>query len=81
MSAHQLPRSSDERSDVDYRFPWANWFNYAVGILKLSPKEFWCLSVIEWRWLLQNSPSTRHETLSRHMLDALIEQYPDRHHG
>lgn len=62
-------------------FPWSDWFVFAVSVLRLSPHEFWQLSVVEWRWLLGTTQAISGESFNRDMLDALIEQYPDKPYG
>lgn len=42
--------------------------------MKLSPSEFWGLSLSEWRWLV--APSTE-ASMTRDDLAALLCQFPD----
>lgn len=46
----------------------------AARRLGLSPRQFWALSLAEWRALLaQGAPAMRRETLAQ-----LLERFPDR---
>ena len=52
------------------RTPWAEWFAFAVGGLRLSPEIFWRLSLWEWLALIAARAG---ETPTRAELDALLQ--------
>lgn len=55
---------------------WAGWLRYAVGDLRLTPREFWDLSLREWLMLTQGPVERRME---RRDLEQLMLQFPDDH--
>lgn len=51
--------------------PWGAMLRHAVRELRLPPRAFWRLSLVEWRWLVERdgpAPLTRAE------LAALMEK-------
>ena len=54
--------------------PWRDWLLFAVGALRLSPADFWSLTLGEWRWLSSNAPAAP-MTIAR--LAELHRRYPD----
>ena len=62
-------------------YPWQSWFGYGVTMFRLSPEEFWALSVQEWRWLLSLLELDHEEALKHTGLEALMKKYPDIEHG
>jgi uncharacterized phage protein (TIGR02216 family) len=52
--------------------PWREWLAAAMS-LGVTPKDFWRLSVKEWRALV----SPRAAPLTRAELETLMKQYPD----
>lgn len=55
-------------------FPFDRWLKIAVTILRISPSEFWAMSLLEWQMLT----FTDAQTLGRAKLSALQSQYPDK---
>lgn len=47
---------------------------HGIGRLGLSPREFWRMSVTEWRAALGQG---REGALTRSELDALVKEHPD----
>ena len=56
------------------RTPWSVWLAHAMAAFALPPKEFWALSVREWRALTRPHETT---PLSRAELDRLAARFPD----
>jgi len=52
--------------------PWGEMLRAALGA-GIQPREFWNLSLREWRWLAGSS-----DALSAETLRGLMETYPDR---
>ncbi len=62
----------DPRDVPDW--PFEDWLRLAVRGFRLSPAEFWDLSLRDWLSLTQiDAP----DALSRDDLAALIQSYPD----
>ena len=57
--------------------PWRALLAAAIG-LGVSPREFWRLSLREWRAL--SAPLLSADALSRTALDSLSAQFPDFQH-
>lgn len=53
--------------------PWREWFAYAVLSLGLSPRDFWALTLFEWRALAPEGAGA----MDRGGLEKLIALYPD----
>ena len=56
------------------RFPWPRMMELGLGVLKLSPREFWTATPREIAAAFPVRPST---ALNRIALDELINQFPD----
>lgn len=54
--------------------PFQDWFAYAVQALRLSPEEFWSMTLAEWGALAAPPPAA---ALGRDGLDRLLALYPD----
>jgi uncharacterized phage protein (TIGR02216 family) len=54
--------------------PWAAWLAHAMAAFRLPPKEFWMLSLREWRALTRPHDAA---PLSRADLDRLAARFPD----
>jgi uncharacterized phage protein (TIGR02216 family) len=54
--------------------PWAAWFRFGVGALRLAPRDFWRLSLWEWLELIgaQTTPAPTYAEL-----EALMRAHPD----
>ena len=55
-------------------WPFERWLKLAVHVLRISPSEFWAMSLIEWQMLTAHEP----QSLSRDHLKALQTQFPDK---
>jgi len=55
-------------------WPFDLWLRYGVGALKISPGEFWAMSVSDWLALTAKQSGW---ALRRAEFDELINQYPD----
>jgi hypothetical protein len=54
--------------------PWRNWLMFAVSALRLSPADFWSLTLAEWRWLASLAPAP---AMTADRLAELHRLYPD----
>jgi uncharacterized phage protein (TIGR02216 family) len=54
--------------------PWRAWMMFGLGRLGLSPREFWTMSLTEWRAIM-----AAHEppVLERTELETLMQEHPD----
>lgn len=52
--------------------PWAEMFRSALSV-GLSPREFWALSLKEWRWLAAGNGTP----FNPEHLHELMKEYPD----
>lgn len=56
---------------------WRTWLRLAVLRFGLPPKDFWALSLSEWRALLAELQEGEGAALDRAGLEALRAAYPD----
>lgn len=56
------------------RFPWTEYMRLGLGVLRLSPREFWAATPRE---IAAAFPGARRETMGRAGLAALMQRYPD----
>ncbi len=49
-----------------------------MTVLRLPPRDFWALSLVEWRWLAGPAGG---EAMTRAELTRLKQQHPDETHG
>lgn len=49
--------------------------------MRLSPRDFWALSLPEWRALCAARFPKGPAPMTRGDLDRLLSFYPDKHHG
>lgn len=68
--SHPLPRSGGGGSRI-----WPSLLRLAAERFGIPPREFWALSLAEWRAL--TSPPHAERPLSRAELDALLLEHPD----
>lgn len=54
-------------------FPFDIWLRLAVTVFKLSPRDFWAMSVRDWMALIQ----CENEPVTRESLAILMSQFPD----
>lgn len=55
-------------------FPWDEFMRLGLGVLKLSPVEFWKATPRE---IAAAFPKTAQAVLARPVLDALMQRFPD----
>ena len=55
-------------------WPFDRWLKTAVHVLRITPSEFWAMSLCEWQMLTAREA----QTLSRDGLLALQSQFPDK---
>ena len=56
------------------RFPWARFMALGLGVLRLSPRDFWAATPRE---IAAAFPNQRAAGLPRGVLDQLLQQFPD----
>lgn len=54
--------------------PWDAWMAHGIGRLRLAPRDFWSLSVREWRAVLGQD---RDPAMTRRELEDLLKDHPD----
>jgi uncharacterized phage protein (TIGR02216 family) len=54
--------------------PWRAWMAFGLGRLGLSPREFWTMSLAEWRAVLA---AQEPYALGRRELEDLMLEHPD----
>ena len=59
-------------------FPWARALAIGLGVLRLSPDEFWNMTPREFAAALHGLHGDPAAPLDRAALDALIARFPDR---
>ncbi|WP_017930153.1 phage tail assembly chaperone [Robiginitomaculum antarcticum] len=57
----------------DPDFPFDRWLKIAVTILRISPSQFWAMSLLDWQMLTRIDE----KSLGRADLAALQHHYPD----
>ena len=62
-------------------FPWADAIGFGLGVLRLSPKDFWRMTPRELAHAI-NAVTGAVSQLQRDEFDNLMKRYPDgrRHH-
>lgn len=62
-------------------FPWADAIGFGLGVLRLSPKDFWAMTPRELAHAI-HAVTGAITSLQRDELDNLMMRYPDarRHH-
>lgn len=58
-------------------FPWDAVMAFGLGTLKLSPKDFWGLSVRELQAAMTPYQENETKTISRQWLDSAMGRFPD----
>ena len=56
------------------RFPWAEMMFAGMGLLRLSPRDFWAASPRE---IAAAFPQAGRTSLTRDELDRLMQRFPD----
>ena len=59
-------------------FPWAQALAIGLGVLRLSPDQFWRMTPREFAAALRGLYGEPQAPLDRKALEALAERYPDR---
>lgn len=57
-------------------FPWADAIGFGLGVLRLSPKDFWAMTPRELAHAI-NAVTGAVTPLQREELDILMTRYPD----
>lgn len=57
-------------------FPWREAIGFGLGVLKLSPREFWTMTPRELAYAIE-AVRGRAVPLERAALDELMRRYPD----
>ena len=62
-------------------FPWAEAIGFGLGVLRLSPKDFWAMTPRELAFAI-NAVTGAVSPMQRDELENLMTRYPDgrRHH-
>jgi uncharacterized phage protein (TIGR02216 family) len=55
-------------------FPWADYMRLGLGVLRLSPREFWAATPRE---IAAAFSGARREAMGRAGLAALMQRFPD----
>ena len=62
--------------------PWSRWLPLGLGVMGLSPAQFWRLSLVEWQAAVEGHAlrfgGVREAPFLRAELPALIARYPDK---
>lgn len=59
----------------DTRFPWRRMMELGLGVLRLSPRDFWAATPRE---IAAAFPAQHAPTMGRAALDDLMQHFPDR---
>ena len=60
----------------DKPFPWREAIGFGLGVLKLSPEQFWRMTVRELAYAIE-AVSGRGAPLDRAALKQMMARYPD----
>lgn len=71
-----LNGSIESKSDQMIAFPWQEIMQIGLGQLRLSPKDFWALSLRELNAMI-GAYRPVFNGLNRQTLNALMQAYPD----
>ncbi len=55
-------------------FPFDAWLRLSVTVLRISPSEFWAMSICDWLTLFSQEPTG----IARAGLTDLMARYPDK---
>ncbi|HEY5380427.1 MAG TPA: rcc01693 family protein [Pseudolabrys sp.] len=58
-------------------FPWKQAIGFGLGVLRLSPEQFWRMTPRELAYAIE-AASGRSAPLDRTALTQLMKRYPDR---
>jgi uncharacterized phage protein (TIGR02216 family) len=59
-------------------FPWDEAIGFGLGVLRLSPAQFWTMTPRELAFAIRAVRGTVPEPINRIALDELMKQFPDR---
>jgi uncharacterized phage protein (TIGR02216 family) len=59
-------------------FPWGDAMGFGLGVLRLSPRDFWTMTPRELASAWSALVGERAGPLGRQELEALMAQFPDR---
>lgn len=59
------------------KFPWARAMELGLGHLRLSPRDFWAMTLPELSAALGGSDLGRAQAITRQSLASLCRTYPD----
>ncbi|WP_183831452.1 rcc01693 family protein [Aquamicrobium lusatiense] len=62
-------------------FPWDEVMTMGLGLLRLSPKEFWAMTPIEFERASRPFSQRRQTAPARADLTKLMRAFPDQHAG
>jgi uncharacterized phage protein (TIGR02216 family) len=57
-------------------FPWNDAIGFGLGVLRLSPEQFWRMTPRELACAIE-AVHGRHRAIDRAGFDALMKRYPD----
>lgn len=60
-------------------FPWSDAIGFGLGVLKLSPQQFWQMTPRELAYAIKAVRGDAPAPIDRGAFDALLLKYPD--HG
>ena len=58
-------------------FPWREAIGFGLGVLRLSPQQFWSMTPRELGYAIEAVRGRGGAPLPRAAFDALMERYPD----
>jgi uncharacterized phage protein (TIGR02216 family) len=57
-------------------FPWKQAIGFGLGVLRLSPQQFWSMTPRELACAIE-AVTGRGAPIERNMLEELMQRYPD----
>lgn len=76
LQRQKTPKDGATVSTSLHLFPWAALFVVVIDRLRLSPNEFWALTIREL-FMLLDGLSPKANRFERATLDALMKSFPD----
>ncbi len=58
-------------------FPWREAIGFGLGVLRLSPQQFWAMTPRELAYAIEAVTGRGGAPLSRSALNALMKRFPD----
>lgn len=62
-------------------FPWEQAIGFGLGVLRLSPDQFWRMTPRELACAVKAARGSIQEPMKRESLDALMRMFPDKSLG